>query len=74
MSTLVAETMRMLEMLPETDQKFANEFVKKLVKAWDPDYTKVTPAERKAIEEAEKGEFISEEDIDWDHLEKYASI
>ena len=70
MSTLVAETMRMLEMLPETDQKFAN----KLVKAWDPDYTKVTPAERKAIEEAEKGEFISEEDIDWDHLEKYASI
>lgn len=42
--------------------------------SWDPDYTKVTPEERKAIEEAEKGEFIPEEDIDWDHLEKYASI
>ena len=35
----------MLEMLPETEQDFALEFVKRLVLAWDPDYTKLTPSE-----------------------------
>lgn len=46
------------------------EFIKKLVLAWDPDYTKVTPAERKALEEAEKDivEYgtISHDAINWD--------
>ena len=46
------------------------EFIKKLVLAWDPDYTKVTPAERKALEEAEKdvaeNGTISHDDINWD--------
>lgn len=45
-------------------------FIKKLVLAWDPDYTKVTPAERKALEEAEKdiaeNETISHDVINWD--------
>lgn len=42
--------------------------IKRLVRAWDPDYTKVTPAERAAIEEAEKSGFVSESEIDWDDL------
>lgn len=46
------------------------EFIKKLVLAWDPDYTKVTHAERKALEEAEKdiaeNGTISHNDINWD--------
>lgn len=46
------------------------EFIKKLVLAWDPDYTKVTPAERKALEEAEKdiaeNRTISHDAINWD--------
>jgi hypothetical protein len=55
----------MIEMLPEDEQNFAFEFVKRLVLAWDPDFTKLTASERKALEEAENGEYIDEDDIDW---------
>lgn len=45
-------------------------FIKKLVLAWDPDYTKVTQGERKELEEAEKdiaeNGIISHEAINWD--------
>lgn len=45
-------------------------FIKKLVLAWDPDYTKVTSAEKKELEEAEKdiseNRMISHEAINWD--------
>lgn len=59
----------MLEMLPETEQDFALEFVKRLVLAWDPDYTKLTPSELERLEEAEHGEYININinDIDWDN-------
>ena len=54
MSTVTKEVINLMEILPESDQNFALEFIRKLVLAWDPDYTKVTPAERKILEEAEK--------------------
>ena len=70
MSAAIKEAINLMEILPESDQKFALEFIKKLVLAWDPDYTKVTHAERKALEEAEKdiaeNETISHDDINWD--------
>ncbi len=62
----------MVDILPAEDQTLAVEFIKKLVLAWDPDYTKVTSYEREKIEHAENSGFIADEDIDWDHLEKYA--
>ena len=34
---------QMVDMLPEQDQQLAFELVKKLVLAWDPDFTKLTP-------------------------------
>lgn len=45
------------------------EFIKKLVKAWDPDFTKVTPEEAKRIEAAEQSGFIDEDEIDWHNLD-----
>ena len=39
---------------------------------WDPDFTKATLSERERIEHAENSGFIADEDVDWDHLEKYA--
>lgn len=70
MSTATKEVINLMEILPESDQNFALEFIKKLVLAWDPDYTKVTPTERKAVEEAEKdiaeNETISHDAINWD--------
>ena len=59
-------------MLPEADQNFAFEFIKRLVRAWDPDFTKVTPQEAREIEEAEASGFLDESEIDWDNLSKYA--
>ena len=56
---------RVMESLPENQQKFALEFVKKLVLAWDPDYTKLTISEADALKEAEQSGFVDEEDIDW---------
>lgn len=70
MSGTVREAVSLMEILPESDQNFALEFIKKLVLAWDPDFTKVTPTERAAIEEAEKdiaeNGTISHNAINWD--------
>lgn len=70
MSDLVMDAARMMEMLPKEDQNFAYEFIKKLVLAWDPDFTKVTAEEARRIDEAEKSGFVDEADIDWDNLDK----
>lgn len=60
----------MVDMLPESDQALAFELVKKLVLAWDPDFTRLTPKEKRELEAAEaavaRGETVSHEDIDWD--------
>lgn len=70
MSGTIKEAVNLMEVLPESDQTFALEFIKKLVLAWDPDYTKVTLKERKEIEEAEKdiaeNGTISHDAINWD--------
>ena len=72
MSEIALNAARMLELLPEEDQNFALEFIKKLLLAWDPDFTKVTPEEAARISEAENSGFVAESDIDWDNLGKYA--
>ncbi|MGN0680148.1 MAG: hypothetical protein ACI4JS_10835 [Oscillospiraceae bacterium] len=72
MSTLQREIDSMLELLPDSEQKLAYEFVKRLVLAWDSDYTKVTPQEREQLEQAEKSGFVPDDEIDWDNLSKYA--
>lgn len=68
MSELVKDAARLMDMLPDEDKNFAYEFIKKLVLAWDPDFTKVTAEEAKCIAEAEASGFVDESEIDWDHL------
>ena len=63
---------KMIHMLPENDQYLAQEIIKKLVLAWDPDFTKVTEEEALQIKQAEESGFLSEKESDWEHLEKYA--
>ena len=70
MSNIAMDAARLMDMLPESEQSFAYELIKKLVRAWDPDFTKVTPEEAKQIAEAEKSGFIDEDEIDWNNLEK----
>lgn len=68
MTSIAIEAAKLIDILPEADKAFAYEFIKKLVIAWDPDFTKVTPEERKLIEQAENSGFVDEKDIDWDNL------
>jgi hypothetical protein len=56
-------------MLPDSEQKLAYEFIKRLVLAWDPNFTKLTPNELKRVEAAEHGEYINADDIDWEKPE-----
>ena len=62
MSTLVADAILMLEELPLSEQQLAYEFIKRLVLAWDPDFTKLTPNEELSLKEAEEeyanGEYV----------------
>lgn len=63
----VLQTAELLNILPDKDVSLVNTFVKNLILAWDPDFTKVTSDERKRLEEADadfkNGEYISEEDF-----------
>lgn len=68
MSNIAMDTAKLIDMLPESDQNFAYEFVKKLILAWDPDFTKVTPEEAAKIEAAENSGFIDDADVDWDSV------
>ena len=67
MSQITQQIAEMLELLPEQEQGLAFELVKRLVLAWDPDYTKVTPAEAKVLEQAyneyERGETVKLNDL-----------
>lgn len=70
MSAATKEAIDLMEILPESEQNFALEFIKKLVLAWDPDFTKLTPAECAELEEARKeienGDTVSHDAINWD--------
>ena len=70
MSQITQEIINMVDMLPEDEQNLAYELKKRLVLAWDSDYTKTTPAEREAIKRGEvelaQGETVHHEDINWD--------
>lgn len=72
MSEKTKQIAEMIDMLPEQEQNLACEMLKRIVLAWDPDFTKVTTEEAKRIEEAEKSGFVSESEIDWDNLSAYA--
>ena len=54
MSPMSEKITDMIDMLPEREQDLVYELVKRLVLAWDSDFTKVTPDEAQAIAEAEE--------------------
>ena len=70
MSNTAEQIAAMVDMLPDTEQLFALEVIKRLVLAWDPDYTRVTPVEAEALDVAmeayEHGEFVRHDEINWD--------
>jgi hypothetical protein len=63
------EISTLVDLLPDNEQVLAYELIKRMVLAWDSDFTKLTPAERKRLDEAEHdfnmGNTVSHSDIDW---------
>lgn len=70
MSEKTKELIKLIDILPEKEQDLISEMVKRVVLAWDPDFTKVTPAEgeriRLAEDEFQRGEVFTEGDINWE--------
>ena len=70
MAPIAQEIASMVDMLPEQEQALAFEMVKRMVLAWDPDFTKVTDAERAQIDQAaaemDAGDYVTDEAINWD--------
>ena len=64
------ELLTMYNTLPEAEQGLAYELMRRLVLAWDPDFTKLTPAEYIRMEEAEEDfkqrRTVRMDEIDWD--------
>lgn len=71
MTAIAMDIAKMVDMLPESEQRLAHEVLKRLVLAWDPDFEKVTPEEANRIVVAEADEFIVESDVNWDDLTQY---
>ncbi len=69
MSPVTKQIVEMIDMLPEQEQRLAYEFIKRMVLAWDRDFTKLTPIEREALKKAEKeienGGMIAHSEINW---------
>ncbi|MCL2513782.1 MAG: hypothetical protein FWF08_07765 [Oscillospiraceae bacterium] len=61
----------MLEMLPDNEQVLAEKVIKRIVLAWDPDFTNVTKEERQRIDMAEASGYIPAEVIDCNNLDQY---
>ena len=63
------ELIAMYSILPEQEQNLAYEIIKRLVLAWDSDFTKLTPAEHARMEQAEKdledGSVIAPSTLEW---------
>lgn len=70
MSEMAQKTARMIDMLPAHEQNLAFEMLKRIVLAWDPDFTKLTEAEALSLQQAEeelaRGETVSHDAINWD--------
>lgn len=54
MTKTAQNVLEIMDILPEEEQAFLYQMAKRLVLAWDPDYTKVTPKEHADMEEAER--------------------
>ena len=69
MSNTAKEIAYLVDILPEQDQDLVYEITKKMVLAWDPDFTKLTPFEKHTMDIAEieiaHGDYVEHNKIEW---------
>ena len=67
MAQISAKIATMIDMLPEQEQLLAFELIKRMVLAWDSDFTKLTPAERERLDKSDL-ELANNEVLDHDDV------
>lgn len=69
MTALEQKTLDIYRLLPEHEQLLAYELIKRLVLAWDSDFTKLTSEERERLEKSDidlkNGDTVDISDINW---------
>ena len=69
MSETARQIVDLIDMLPVKEQELAYQFVKRVVLAWDSDFTKLTESERAELVQSEidfnNGDTFKEGDINW---------
>ena len=69
MSPVTKQIVELVSMLPEQEQQLAYELIKRIVLAWDPDFSKLTSVEKESLEKADKeiedGNLLEHSEIDW---------
>ena len=63
------ESLRQLQK-EEVVSKSLDDLLAMEVRAWDPDFTKVTSSEAVSMENAERSGYVEADEIDWNNLEK----
>lgn len=61
--------MRIVFSKTATEKRLIDELIRRVIIAWDPDFTKLTPEEAAVLRQSEQeranGEVFSENNIDW---------
>ena len=67
MAQITTKIANMIDMLPEREQLLAFELIKRMVLAWDSDFTKLTPAEKERLEKVDielaNNEILQHDDV-----------
>ena len=70
MSEQTRELFEIVDGLPAHEKQLICGYIRQAVFEWDPDFTKLTPAEAEILRqsdlELERGEVVSIDDINWD--------
>ena len=65
-----SQILDMLFALPAEKQEAVQQYIEKLINEWDPDFVKLTPAEKEEIEAIQKeNDYVNLKDINWDEDE-----
>lgn len=65
---LKKEIIAIINVLPDDDLVLVNQMIKKLILAWDPDFTKLTKAEKEELEHIQNNdEYVS---MDWHDVDE----
>ena len=71
MTAIAMDIAKMVDMLPESEQRLAHEVLKRLFLPWFPHFEQVTPDEANRIAAAQAEAFVVAAAVNWDDLTKY---